>query len=100
MPFHPSTSALARDREAKAGNLEAAIVAFGVAWHEYREATHALESTVNVELTRALEIPLILHLARAGLGELLERKLVGTPASLRALVEQQHTRTPAIERAR
>lgn len=62
-----------------------------------RPRRHALEWRVNVELALHLEVPLVLHLARAGFGEFLERKLIGTPASLRALVEQQDARTPAIE---
>jgi hypothetical protein len=44
------------------------------------------------DLTRRLEVPIILHLVQAGLAGFLERKLQGPPASLRALVEEQHAR--------
>jgi hypothetical protein len=44
------------------------------------------------DLTRRLEIPIILHLVQAGLSPFLERKLTGTTAPLRSLVEDQHAR--------
>ena len=39
-----------------------------------------------------LDVPIVLHLARAGLSGFLERRLTGTPGSLRAIVAAEHTR--------
>jgi hypothetical protein len=54
--------------------------------------TQQLGDRLGADLARRLEGPLVLHLARAGLSALLERKLTGAPSSLRLLVEEQHQR--------
>lgn len=87
---------LALARAEAAADLEQAIAGLGVAFNALERATKALELGVNVELTRYLEVPIVLHLTRAGLGGFLDRKLAGAPPSLRSFVENQHRRTPAI----
>jgi hypothetical protein len=79
-------------REHAAASLEAAIVALGVAYRDYARRTAALDARLHADLARPLELPIALHLARAGLGAFLERKLQDTPASLRTIVESQHAR--------
>lgn len=94
-----TTEQLVAQRVQAAADLEAVIAALGVAYRAFSEATAALESRVGQDLTRYLEVPIVLHLARAGLGGFLERKLSGTPASLRTLVEEQHRRAQVHESA-
>jgi hypothetical protein len=88
-----SNAQLAFARAHAADGLEAAIVAAGRALEEYKRATAALEFRTNLELDRYVQNAIVLHLARAGVGELLERKLASVPPSLRLLVEQQHRRS-------
>lgn len=78
-------------------HFEAAVAVLGDAYRALEATTQALEHESGQELARYLEVPIVLHLARAGLSVFLERKLAGTPASLRALVENQHRRLLAIE---
>lgn len=87
-----TTHELAQAREQAAADLEAAIVALGVTCREYERLTTALGDRVQADLARRLEVPIVLHLARAGLSGFLERKLTGTPGSLRALVREQQAR--------
>jgi hypothetical protein len=86
----PTVSELARARERAAGHLEAAIIFLGIAYASYQRTTNELSGRAGSDLTRRLEVPLVLHLVRAGLSEFLDRKLTGAPASLRMLVEEQH----------
>ena len=83
---------LARAREEAADQVEAAIVSVGIAYREYERLTTVLSERTGADLARRLEGPIMLHLAQAGLSAFLERKLVGTPGSLRALVAEQHDR--------
>jgi hypothetical protein len=87
-----SAHALARDREEAAEQLETAIAALGAAFQHYERLTRELTDRTHEDLSVRLDAPIILHLARAGFGRFLDRKLTGTPASLRALCEQQHER--------
>lgn len=85
------TADLARARADCADRLEAAIAALGVAYQAYSQATRAIELRLGLELARYLEAPIVVHLAsRGALADFLERRLVGPPANLRALVEAQH----------
>lgn len=88
----PSLEALVITREQAAGTLEDAIAAVGAAYRAFGQATTALGARLGLDLAPKLEGPIVLHCAQAGLGPLLERKLTGTPASLRALVREQHIR--------
>jgi hypothetical protein len=90
-----SNAELAAARALAAERLEAAFDALGVAYGAYVKATNALEFRTNEDLARYLEVPITLHLVRAGLGPFLERRLTGTAAPLRALVETQHRRSRA-----
>ena len=81
---------LAREREQAADDLDTAIVALGVAYASYQRTTEALSARVGIDLTYRVEPVLILHLAQAGFGPFLERKLQGAAAALRALVEDEH----------
>jgi hypothetical protein len=84
---------LARARAEAAERLETAIAALGSAYRAYAQATSALEFRLNLDLARYLEPPIVIHLAmRGGLTDFLERRLVGPPANLRALVEAQPRR--------
>jgi hypothetical protein len=83
---------LARAREQAADRLEQAIRDLGDAFRTYSAATAELEHASGEELSRYLEAALCMHLSAAGLSSYLERKLVGTPAPLRALVDGQHRR--------
>lgn len=85
-----SVQDLARDRENAAADLERQIAALGVAHRKYQRTTQQLGDRVGADLARRLEVPIILHLVRAGLSAFLERKLTGMPGSLLALVEEQH----------
>jgi hypothetical protein len=58
----------------------------------YDQLTSALSDRVHADLAWHLEVPIVLHLAKAGLSEWLERKLRGEHGALRALVEEQHER--------
>lgn len=87
-----TTDDLARARVQAAADLEVAIAALGIKYRAFTQTTDALEQQLGVDLARYLEVPIVLHLARAGLGGFLERRLTGTPGSLRALVERQHQR--------
>jgi hypothetical protein len=82
--------ALARADAAEA--LEGAIVALGAAYRSYQRLTGALAERTGTDLSFRMEVPIVLHLSRAGLGAFLERKLTGTPAGLRSLVEPEHAR--------
>ena len=88
-----TTEELALARAEAAEQLDAAIAALGTAYQAYASATNVLEFRVNVELSRYIENPIILHLAKAGISPFLERRLVGTPLPLRSLVEAQHRKT-------
>jgi hypothetical protein len=90
---------LAVARAQAAEQLEAAIRVLGTAYAAYTRATAALEARTQQDLGRYLENPIVLRLVQAGLSAFLERRLVGTPAALRALVEAQH-RTLATRGAR
>ena len=91
MPARVDRHALARERAEAAADLETAIVSLGLAYEGYQRTTQQLADLVHADLARRLEVPIVLHLARAGLSSLLERKLhAGTPASLRTLVDEQH----------
>jgi hypothetical protein len=85
---------LARAREIAAADLDTAIAAVGRAYREYVRLTSAVGARVSEDLAPRVETPIILAMAHAGLSAVLERKLVahGKPASLRALVEEQHQR--------
>jgi hypothetical protein len=76
--------------------LETKIAALGTAYKAYLEATAALEQRAGVDLSRYLDVPIVLHLARAGLREFLESKFAGTPPPLRVTCENQHQRTPQV----
>ncbi len=86
------TLALAVDREEAAAQLEAAIVGLGLAYASYHRTTQQLGDRVNADLTRDLEVPITLHLAKAGLAAYLERKLQGEPGALRTMCAQVHAR--------
>ena len=99
-PATASTLALARDREAAAVELEAAIAALGVAHDTYQRVTRELDGWVGGDLARRLDIPIVLALVDAGLDKFLERKLVvhGERASLQSVVEEQHERLALTDR--
>jgi hypothetical protein len=86
----PTIQELAFEREQAAADLEDAIAALGVKHGRYQRVTQQLGDRMGADLTRRLEVPIILHLVRAGLSAFLERKLAGRPGSLLALVEEQH----------
>jgi hypothetical protein len=89
----PRTADLAQAPAECAERLEAAIAKLGEAYRDYAHATRVLEAAVQQDLARYLEVPIVIHVAeRGGLTNFLERRLVGTPADLRALVEAQHRR--------
>jgi hypothetical protein len=90
--------ALARARAAE--RVEAAIVALGGAYEVFGRATRALEACAEVDLGHYLDAPITMHLAQAGLGALLERKLTDKPAPLRELVEGQHRKLLRIDTTR
>ena len=96
-----STAALAHAREESAAALESAIGALGAAYRQYVRDTAALSARVGEALAWQLEIPITLHLARAGLAEFLDRKvpLTGRLVSLRGLVEHHHGGRVRNERA-
>lgn len=81
---------LARARELAAAHLEAAIGELGVAYHAYMRTTRELSDRVRDDLAPRLELPIILHLTKAGLAPFLERKLAGQVPSLQELVAEQH----------
>ena len=84
--------ALAREREQKATELEAALVVAGRAFRDFLRITAALSDHVGADFHQKLAVPILLHMSRAGFSSVLERQLQvhGTPASLRALVAEQH----------
>jgi hypothetical protein len=88
-----SNQELALARCDAAERLEAAVAALGVAHAGLVKATNALEMRTDLDLGRALDLAIILHLSKAGLGAYLERRLVGPAPSLRELVERQHRKT-------
>ena len=72
------TRALAVDREEAAAQLlKPAIAELGLAYGAYQRTTQQLGDRVGVDLTRDLEVPIILHLAKVGLAAYLERKTAG-----------------------
>lgn len=87
-----SVADLTQSREDFAADLETAIVAVGFAWRAFERVTQALGDLVGEDLQRRLEVPIAMHLNRAGLSEFLERKLVGAPGALQAIVREQHDR--------
>ena len=91
-----STSDLAARREESAAQLEAAIVAVGVAYRQYERATQALTERVGKDLFWQTEIAINLHLVRAGLTGFLKRpsQITGHLVSLREVVEHHHQRLP------
>jgi hypothetical protein len=94
-----TTPELARAREHAAADLDTAIAALGVAHEEYQRTTQQLGDRVGADLTRRLEVPIILHLAKAGLSVLLDRKLQGPVAPLCDLVVDEHARLTLTDRA-
>lgn len=85
-----TTKAIAEQREQAAGELEGAIALLGRAHKRYTNLTRELSSKIGQDLTYALDAPIILHLMKAGLGELLERKLTGEPGPLTNIVRDAH----------
>ena len=83
--------ALALARAQAVEDLETAIAQLGAACRRYNQLTQQLGESVGADLTRRLEVPIILKMNKAGL-PFLERKLHGDAAPLRALVEEQHER--------
>jgi hypothetical protein len=89
----PTTHDLAHARLEAADRLDAAIAALGIHYQAFVDATRTLEQqTGAADLQRYLEVPVILALAKIGLGSFLEQKFVGTPPGLRVAVEHQHQR--------
>ena len=88
----PTTNTLAHAREQAAEDLQLAIEAAGGAYRAYQAATQQLGDRVGADLAMRLEVPIVLHLARAGFSGFLERRLAGTPGSLRAIVATEHAR--------
>lgn len=87
-----SLLALAAAREDAANDLEVAVHDLGIAYRRYSALTQQLSELVGPHLGRRLEVPIYLHLAKAGLGPLLQRQLTGEPASLRSICETDHQR--------
>ena len=87
-----AAQAVAADREEAADALDAAIVALGVAYTRLQATTRQLDDLVHQDLGRRLELPIILAMGKAGLGQFLERKPIASPVltPLRQLVEEQH----------
>lgn len=83
---------LAAAREDAAAFLEAAIANLAPAWRNFEHATRVLEQASGISLSPGADNAIVLHLAAAGLGSVLARKLVGSPPNLRDLVASQHTR--------
>jgi hypothetical protein len=92
-PTEMSILALVKARETAAANRQAALAAAGVANQAFVNYTKALAAHLGSsveDLARRFEVPTILCLSQAGFGELLERKLQGTPPNMVEICEHQH----------
>ena len=92
MSSDAAVQALARAREQDAEDVEVAIALLGAAYQRLQRTTQQLDARIGADLSRRLDAPIVLHFGQAGLSAFLERKLVGTPGSLRTLVAEQHDR--------
>jgi len=81
---------IAADREDAAAELEGAIQLLGRAHQRYMALTRELGAATGRDFAFSLDVPICMHLSEAGLSSLLERKLHGTPGSLRSLVADAH----------
>jgi len=85
-----TASAVAADREQAAADLERAISLVGAAYRRYAHFTSELGAVSRTDFTYSLDVPIAMHFAEAGLGSLMERKLVGKVGPLRDLVARSH----------
>jgi hypothetical protein len=80
---------LATEREAAANDLQAAVEHLVVAFARFNEATAGLRAAAGREL-KPVDVLLSTMMSRAGLQQLLERKLEGGPVRLREFVADEH----------